>query len=67
MKTFAKIVKSAQPLTILGRSSILDIFYASEYASAGMLFSAVSSNSFFVFFIVSFKNESWINPPFINV
>ena len=49
------------------KNIFMHIFYASEYASAGMLFSAVSSNSFFVFFIISFKNVSWINPPFINV
>ena len=52
MKLFAKRVKSFQLLTILGRSSILDILQASEYAFAGMLFSAVSSNSFFVFLLL---------------
>ena len=39
VKLFSKIVKNLQPLTILGKSSILDIFQSSECASAVMLFS----------------------------
>ena len=36
MDLLAKIVKGSQPLTVFAKSSILDVWMASEYASASI-------------------------------